>query len=49
MDIYKMHFKETNIKKQSLQLFDYLIIVKKLETKNILTDEKYRKHLVIWL
>ena len=46
---YKMHLKEINIKNHVYNYFDSLIKAKKkIETKNILIDEKNYKHLVIY-
>ena len=47
--IYKMHAKEINIKNRVYNYyFDKLIKAKKLETKNILIDEKNYKDFVIY-
>ena len=47
VELYKMHFKEINIKNRVYNYyFDNLFKAKKLETKNILNDKKSCK---IWL
>ena len=44
-----MHFKEINIKNRVFNYYlDYLIKVNKLETKNVLINEKNYKDLVIY-
>ena len=48
MDLYKMHFKEIDIKNRVYKYcFDYLIRAKTSETKNIFIDEKNYKDIVI--
>ena len=44
--LYKMHFKEINIKSKVYNYYDNLIKAKKLE-KNILIDKKNHKDLTI--
>ena len=47
--LYKIYFKEINIKNRIYNYyFDYLIKAKKLETKNILFNEKNYKDLIIY-
>ena len=50
VNIYKMQFKEINIKNRLYKYyFDYLIKAKKkIETKNILINEKNYKDLIIY-
>ena len=49
VDIYKMHAKEINIKSQVCRYyFNNLVKARKLETKNILINEKSYKDLVIY-
>ena len=49
MGIYKMHVKEVNIKNRVYNYyFDNLVKAKKLETKNLLIDEKNYKDFVIY-
>ena len=43
-----MHFKQINTKNKVYNYCDNLIKVKKLETKNILRDEKSVKDLIIY-
>ena len=48
IDLYKMHFKEIDIKNRVYKYcFDYLIRAKTIETKNIFIDEKNYKDIVI--
>ena len=46
--LYEMHFKQINTKNKVYNYCDNLIKVKKLETKNILRDEKSVKDLIIY-
>ena len=46
--LYEMHFKQINTKNKVYNYYDNLIKVKKLETKNILRDEKSVKDLIIY-
>ena len=47
--LYKMHFKQINIKNKVHNYYDNLTKAEKFETKNILIDEKNYKNLIIYL